>query len=103
MRCVPWRAAGRRAAIVRPGATYWLATAASELFITPDYEAGSIGMFVAHQDCSNALKNEGVKTTLISVRAILSRRSRCARTRAAERLPRRFAGLRRAWEGPEGA
>lgn len=46
-------------------AAYWIGSAASEFYITPGGEAGSIGVFAAHQDQSKKLENEGVKTTLI--------------------------------------
>jgi signal peptide peptidase SppA len=47
-------------------AAYWIGSSASEFYITPGGEAGSIGVYAAHQDVSKALENEGVKTTLIS-------------------------------------
>jgi signal peptide peptidase SppA len=47
-------------------AAYWIGSSASEFYITPGGEAGSIGVFAAHQDASQKLANEGVKTTLIS-------------------------------------
>lgn len=47
-------------------AAYWIASAASEFYITPGGEAGSIGVFAAHRDMSAALEKEGIKTTLIS-------------------------------------
>lgn len=47
-------------------AAYWVGSSASEFYITPGGEAGSIGVFAAHQDTSEKLANEGVKTTLIS-------------------------------------
>ena len=46
-------------------AAYWLASAASEVVITPSGQAGSIGVYMMHQDESKALENEGIKITLI--------------------------------------
>jgi len=46
-------------------AAYWLASAASELVCTQSGQCGSIGVFMMLQDASEALKNEGVKITLI--------------------------------------
>ena len=47
-------------------AAYWIATAADELVITPSGQAGSIGVFLIHEDLSAALESEGVKVNLIS-------------------------------------
>ena len=47
-------------------AAYWLGTAASEFFMTPGGEVGSIGVWMAHEDWSKALADAGVSTTLIS-------------------------------------
>jgi signal peptide peptidase SppA len=47
-------------------AAYWIASAAEELSITPSGEAGSIGVFAAHEDVSKALEMMGVKRTLVS-------------------------------------
>lgn len=47
-------------------AAYWLASAASELVVTPSGEIGSIGVFAMHQDVSAALDKMGVKITLIA-------------------------------------
>jgi signal peptide peptidase SppA len=46
-------------------AAYWLASAASEMVCTPSGQAGSIGVYMMHQDESKALENEGVKITVI--------------------------------------
>lgn len=46
-------------------AAYWLASQASELFVTPSGEVGSIGVFVRHEDWSAFDEQLGVKTTLI--------------------------------------
>ncbi len=45
---------------------YWIAATTSEVVVSPSSLVGSIGVFHAHQDISQALENEGVKTTLIS-------------------------------------
>jgi signal peptide peptidase SppA len=47
-------------------AAYWLGCAASEFYVTPGGEVGSIGVWMAHQDWSKALAETGVDTTLIS-------------------------------------
>jgi capsid assembly protease len=47
-------------------AAYWLGSAASEFYITPGGEAGSIGVWQAHQDVSKLMSRMGVSTTLIS-------------------------------------
>jgi HK97 family phage major capsid protein len=47
-------------------AAYWLASQANEIAITPSGDAGSIGVYMAHQDVSKAMELRGVKTTLIS-------------------------------------
>lgn len=47
-------------------AAYWVACCASEIYVTPGGEVGSIGVWQAHQDCSEALAEAGIKTTLIS-------------------------------------
>jgi signal peptide peptidase SppA len=47
-------------------AAYWIGCAASEFYVTPGGEVGSIGVWQAHQDFSKALEEAGVKTTLIS-------------------------------------
>lgn len=47
-------------------AAYWIGTAASELYVTPGGEVGSIGVWQAHEDWSKALDEMGIKTTLIS-------------------------------------
>jgi signal peptide peptidase SppA len=47
-------------------AAYWIGSAASEFHITPGGEVGSIGVWSAHQDISQALAEAGVKVTLIS-------------------------------------
>jgi len=47
-------------------AAYWLGSAASEFFVTPGGEVGSIGVWTAHQNVAEALKTEGIEVTLIS-------------------------------------
>ena len=47
-------------------AAYWIGCAASEFYVTPGGEVGSIGVWQAHQDYSRAMDEAGVKTTLIS-------------------------------------
>lgn len=47
-------------------AAYWIGAAASELVVTPSSLVGSIGVYSAHQDVSEALAKEGVKVSLIS-------------------------------------
>jgi signal peptide peptidase SppA len=47
-------------------AAYWIGTAASEFFVTPGGEVGSIGVWMAHEDWSKAMAEAGVDVTLIS-------------------------------------
>lgn len=47
-------------------ASYWLASAADEIVVTPSGEVGSIGVFSAHEDLSKFLDAEGIKVTLVS-------------------------------------
>ncbi len=47
-------------------AAYWIGCSASELYVTPGGEVGSIGVWQAHEDWSAALTDAGIKTTLIS-------------------------------------
>lgn len=51
---------------VAASAAYWLASACSELWVTPSGEVGSIGVYCAHVDESKALEAEGIVVTLIS-------------------------------------
>ena len=46
-------------------AAYWIASAASQIVMTPSGMAGSIGVVVAHEDIAEAEKKAGIKTTLI--------------------------------------
>lgn len=47
-------------------AAYWIGCAATEFYVTPGGEVGSIGVWQAHQDWSKAMEEEGVAITLIS-------------------------------------
>jgi len=47
-------------------AAYWLASQCDEIISIPSGTTGSIGVYTAHQDLSEALKLEGVNVTLIS-------------------------------------
>jgi signal peptide peptidase SppA len=47
-------------------AAYWIGCSASEFYVTPGGEVGSIGVWQAHFDYSKALEEEGIKPTLIS-------------------------------------
>jgi signal peptide peptidase SppA len=47
-------------------AAYWLASQASECWVTPSGQVGSIGVMAAHQDTSVAQEKLGIKTTVIS-------------------------------------
>nr|WP_311528692.1 S49 family peptidase [uncultured Ralstonia sp.] len=47
-------------------AAYWVGCAAAELYVTPGGEVGSIGVWQAHFDYSQALAADGVTPTLIS-------------------------------------
>lgn len=47
-------------------AAYWIGCAASEFYVTPGGEVGSIGVWQAHEDWSKALEDAGVKITLVS-------------------------------------
>ncbi|PMS19190.1 peptidase S49 [Trinickia dabaoshanensis] len=44
---------------------YWLASAASEVYVTSGGEVGSIGIVAAHQNLSRSLERAGISTTLI--------------------------------------
>jgi signal peptide peptidase SppA len=47
-------------------AGYWLAAQATELWVTPSGEVGSVGVYGMHVDESKALEAEGLTVTLIS-------------------------------------
>lgn len=46
-------------------AAYWLAAQCSEIYVSPSSLTGSIGVYMAHEDDSKYLENEGVKITLV--------------------------------------
>jgi signal peptide peptidase SppA len=46
-------------------AAYWIASAATKVFVTPSGEVGSIGVWNSHWDWSKALEQEGVDVTMI--------------------------------------
>lgn len=46
-------------------ASYWLASAADEIVVTPGGQAGSIGVYQLHEDVSKMLENKGVRPTII--------------------------------------
>jgi signal peptide peptidase SppA len=47
-------------------AAYWIATACDEIVVTPSGEVGSIGVYVLHQDISEALAAAGIRMQFIS-------------------------------------
>lgn len=47
-------------------AAYWLGAQASEFYVTPSGQVGSIGVFSAHEDISALQEKEGRKISLIS-------------------------------------
>lgn len=47
-------------------AAYWIGSQCSEFYCTPGGEVGSIGVYTAHADISQALARMGVNVTLIS-------------------------------------
>lgn len=47
-------------------AAYWVAASADEIVVTPSGRAGSIGVYTAHDDISQALEKRGIKRTYIS-------------------------------------
>lgn len=46
-------------------AAYWLASQATQVFVTPSGMVGSIGVYTVHEDYSRREANAGIKTTLI--------------------------------------
>lgn len=50
-------------------AAYWLASAASEVVISPSGEVGSVGIILVHQDYSEYFEQAGIKTTIIKAGA----------------------------------
>jgi len=51
---------------VASGSAYWLASACSELYVTPGGQVGGIGMVAAHEDMSKALEVQGIRVKLIT-------------------------------------
>lgn len=51
---------------VAASAAYWIGSAATELYVTPGGQVGSIGIVAAHEDVSQSLKAAGVSITLIT-------------------------------------
>lgn len=47
-------------------AAYWLGSQASEFWITPSGQVGSIGVLAVHHDISKARETAGVKTTFVT-------------------------------------
>lgn len=45
---------------------YWIASAASEFYVTPGGEVGGIGVYDMHVDLSKGLEQAGIETTLIA-------------------------------------
>ena len=54
------------ASCLMASAAYWVASAASELVVTPSGEVGSIGVYGIHVDQSRALEMAGLKVTEIA-------------------------------------
>ncbi len=52
-------------AVAASGA-YWLASQAGEVVVTPSGQVGSIGVYLLHEDISQAEQKAGFKTTLVS-------------------------------------
>ena len=50
-------------------AAYWIGSAARDLLVTPSALIGSIGVYTAHADMSQALAKEGIAVTLINAGA----------------------------------
>lgn len=46
-------------------ASYWLASSADEIVVTPGGQAGSIGVYTMHEDVTKMLENAGIKNTII--------------------------------------
>jgi signal peptide peptidase SppA len=46
-------------------AAYWIASQAEEVIVSPGGDVGSIGVYMMHQDWSQALEESGVKTSFI--------------------------------------
>jgi len=63
---------------------YWLASAASEVYVTSGGEVGSIGIVAAHQNVSQGLERAGISTTLIKAGKC---KPKAARSGRSARLP----------------
>jgi ClpP class serine protease len=50
---------------VAASAAYWIASASSEIVVTPSGEVGSIGVYLMHVDVSSAMTSAGRKVTLV--------------------------------------
>jgi signal peptide peptidase SppA len=46
-------------------AAYWLASQADEVVVSPSAQVGSVGVFVAHQDLSEQMEQDGIRVTLV--------------------------------------
>lgn len=47
-------------------ASYWIGTAANEVYVTPGGDVGSVGVYCVHVDESQALEEDGIKVTIVS-------------------------------------
>lgn len=47
-------------------AAYWIAACCTEIAVAPSGQVGSIGVFTAHEDMSEAMAKEGVKVSMVS-------------------------------------
>lgn len=47
-------------------AAYWLASQATKVYVTPSGEIGSVGVYAAHDNYAEAMKQAGVERTFIS-------------------------------------
>ncbi|WP_052688250.1 S49 family peptidase [Xanthomonas sp. MUS 060] len=74
-------------------AAYWIGCAAGELYVTPGGEVGSIGVWQAHFDYSQALAADGVTPTTSIVPAAASTVLPNWRTRSSRR-----ARSNRSWQ-----
>lgn len=66
-----FRARGRKPIVAQVNSTaasaaYWVATAASEVVVTPGGQVGSIGVYGMHEDVSALLEKTGIRKTFIS-------------------------------------
>jgi signal peptide peptidase SppA len=51
---------------IAASAAYWIVSGASEIVVTPSGSVGSVGVYAAHEDLSEAAKKLGVRTTLVA-------------------------------------